>query len=755
MSSKIDELQPYFHGKLSRREAEVLLNGQADGVWLIRKHSSPNDYVLSMTGSGQSQHFVIQHQGEAWYCIDDGPLFEGLDNLVQYYTSISDGLICKLGHSLNRRTRPRNENEGSAKIHEVCFQGNDKELKLILSKTTDINVRNRCGRTPVHEAVRGHSEKCLQMLLEFKYKGPVLDINANDDFQCTPFHLAAALNDEAACRLLICAGAAPHVMSGDLEKPRDLAARLGNAGCAKLCGECESGLKTAKQLAERDYPWYHGKVNRRTAEFILDKYGNGDGLFLVRESSKVAGDFVITMASTRLPFHFQIERYSQKDNAFSIDNGPIFVGLDKTIEFYKLGKDGLPTKLTQYCKRTMGARSSPSSSVQPTNLPAYEPTNLPALPGGLNPIKRDPKIPKPITSYTPSADSDSDDDTTAYDHLSKAELEEAVKNPPSRFEPPKAAPSPGVKPQNPAAQNPAPAMIERAELELGAELGKGEFGSVLSGFWKQPGGPRVAVAIKTIKVEVSSVGSSYDMGGGPVKAPVENHAESEFLKEASHMMKLRDDYVVRLMGVCITPMMIVQELVPFGSLLGYLPKEKKKLKNDDLTLFATEIAAGMMYLEKQRFVHRDLAARNILVASREVVKISDFGLSREMADDNYYKASAGGKWPVKWYAPESVYYGKFTHKSDGWSFGVTMWEIWSFSAVPYDDATGREVLEMLDRGQRLAKPKGCSDDVYKIMRANWEYKPEERPTFKASMESLQALLPSKWRTNLPRVDPGN
>ena len=57
----------------------------------------------------------------------------------------------------------------------------------------------------------------------------------------------------------------------------------------------------------------------------------------------------------------------------------------------------------------------------------------------------------------------------------------------------------------------------------------------------------------------------------------------------------------------------------------------------------------------------------------------------------FVQAAAGGKWPVKWYAPESVYYGKFTHKSDVWGYGVTLWEIWTYGQLPYDDMTGREV----------------------------------------------------------------
>lgn len=139
----------------------------------------------------------------------------------------------------------------------------------------------------------------------------------------------------------------------------------------------------------------------------------------------------------------------------------------------------------------------------------------------------------------------------------------------------------------------------------------------------------------------------------------------------------------------------------------------------------------MNYLQSQHFVHRDLAARNILLASMHQAKISDFGLSRALRpNDNYYQATHGGKWPIKWYAPESFNYGTFSHASDVWSFGVTLWEMFSFGQPPYGVMTGAEVIKLIESNKRLVKPENCPDHVYRMMENCWNYDPKDRPTFR-------------------------
>ena len=98
----------------------------------------------------------------------------------------------------------------------------------------------------------------------------------------------------------------------------------------------------------------------------------------------------------------------------------------------------------------------------------------------------------------------------------------------------------------------------------------------------------------------------------------------------------------------------------------------------------------MQYLASKQFIHRDLAARNILVNQKLNCKIGDFGLAR-MAEDNDYYLSSGGLIPLKWTAPEAIFYKKYSEKSDVWSYGVTLYEVWTVGRVPWDSFDTEEV----------------------------------------------------------------
>lgn len=152
----------------------------------------------------------------------------------------------------------------------------------------------------------------------------------------------------------------------------------------------------------------------------------------------------------------------------------------------------------------------------------------------------------------------------------------------------------------------------------------------------------------------------------------------------------------------------------------------------------------MHYLEQKKIVHRDLAARNVLVANQHCVKIADFGLA-QFTDGDYYKSTSARALPVKWYSPEAVGQHKFSHKSDVWSYGVTLYEMFTFGDSPNLagnlELDGPQILELLERGERLERPRFCPQDVYDdLMYICWNINPKLRPNFAELLRRSEDLI---------------
>lgn len=143
----------------------------------------------------------------------------------------------------------------------------------------------------------------------------------------------------------------------------------------------------------------------------------------------------------------------------------------------------------------------------------------------------------------------------------------------------------------------------------------------------------------------------------------------------------------------------------------------------------------MSYLEEQRIVHRDLAARNVLVGDDLACKVADFGLARLLKDD-VYSLRSGSKIPVKWTAPEAASYCVYSPKSDVWSFGVLLYEVFTYGRCPYEGMSNHETLQQISRGYRLPRPAACPAEVYALMLGCWRRCPEERPDFITLREKL-------------------
>uniref|UniRef100_A0A8C8LP62 Receptor protein-tyrosine kinase n=1 Tax=Oncorhynchus tshawytscha TaxID=74940 RepID=A0A8C8LP62_ONCTS len=266
-------------------------------------------------------------------------------------------------------------------------------------------------------------------------------------------------------------------------------------------------------------------------------------------------------------------------------------------------------------------------------------------------------------------------------------------------------------------------ILKETELKKLRVLGSGAFGTVYKGAWAPDGeNVKIPVAIKVLRENTSP------------------KANKEILDEAYVMAGVASPYVCRLLGICLTStVQLVTQLMPYGCLLDYVRENKDHIGSQYLLNWCVQIAKGMSYLEDVRLVHRDLAARNVLVKNPNHVKITDFGLARLLDIDETEYHADGGKVPIKWMALESILHRKFTHQSDVWSYGVTVWELMTFGAKPYDLIPARDIPELLEGGERLPQPLICTIDVYMIMVKCWMIEPDSRPKFKELVTEFSAM----------------
>ncbi|XP_058878203.1 tyrosine-protein kinase transmembrane receptor ROR2 isoform X1 [Acipenser ruthenus] len=273
--------------------------------------------------------------------------------------------------------------------------------------------------------------------------------------------------------------------------------------------------------------------------------------------------------------------------------------------------------------------------------------------------------------------------------------------------------------------------INLSAVRFMEELGEDRFGKVYKGhlYSTAPGEQTQVIAIKTVKDKA------------------EMNLREEFKHEALMRSRLQHPNIVCLLGLVTKeqPMSMIFSYSGHGDLHEFLvmrsPHSDVGSTDDDKTVkstlepadflhIVTQVAAGMEYLSSHHMVHKDLATRNILVCDKLNVKILDLGLFREVYSADYNKLIGNNPFPIRWMSPEAIMYGQFSVDSDIWSYGVVLWEIFSYGLQPYCGYSNQDVIEMVRNRQVLPCPDDCPAWIYTLMLECWNEFPARRPRFK-------------------------
>nr|XP_044987061.1 tyrosine-protein kinase SYK [Jaculus jaculus]XP_044987062.1 tyrosine-protein kinase SYK [Jaculus jaculus]XP_044987063.1 tyrosine-protein kinase SYK [Jaculus jaculus]XP_044987064.1 tyrosine-protein kinase SYK [Jaculus jaculus] len=453
--------------------------------------------------------------------------------------------------------------------------------------------------------------------------------------------------------------------------------------------------KLIATTAHEKMPWFHGNISRNESEELVLIGSKTNGKFLIRARDN-NGSFALCLLHEGKVLHYRIDK--DKTGKLSIPEGKKFDTLWQLVEHYSYKPDGLLRVLTVPCQK-IGARTSHPRSLSASSV-------VSSARSILSHLNRKSQSSRSQGSRPESASFNPYEPAEGAWASDRGRQREALPMDTEVYESPYADPE-EIRPKE--------VYLDRNLLTLDDnELGSGNFGTVKKGYYQMKKVVKT-VAVKILKNEAN-----------------DPTLKDELLAEANVMQQLDNPYIVRMIGICeAESWMLVMEMAELGPLNKYL-QQNRHVKDKNIIELVHQVSMGMKYLEECNFVHRDLAARNVLLVTQHYAKISDFGLSKALrADENYYKAQTHGKWPVKWYAPECINYYKFSSKSDVWSFGVLMWEAFSYGQKPYRGMKGSEVTAMLEKGERMGCPAGCPREMYELMNLCWTYEVEKRPGFVA------------------------
>eukprot|EP00123_Amoebidium_parasiticum_P009354 comp19418_c0_seq1/m.22502 comp19418_c0_seq1/g.22502 ORF comp19418_c0_seq1/g.22502 comp19418_c0_seq1/m.22502 type:complete len:716 (-) comp19418_c0_seq1:183-2330(-) len=289
---------------------------------------------------------------------------------------------------------------------------------------------------------------------------------------------------------------------------------------------------------------------------------------------------------------------------------------------------------------------------------------------------------------------------------------------------------------------PRPGWICKDDFKVLGPLGQGNFGTVSKGILRHHN-REYDVAIKKLSYRQANGALSLDM-------------RKALIKEAETMMRLEHSNVVGCHGLHMDMdsadgLFVLMEYMAMGDLHTHLvnsKKNKKTISRVERLWYVREVSKGLAYLADNKICHRDVAARNVLLGDPTgnpmgypVVKVSDFGLS-EKVDGNFWQG-AGGQLPVRWLAPECLDMTRqlYSEKSDVYSYGVLVWEVFTDGAVPWNQFKDiHSVIRAVMEGRKMDIPKDCPErpPIKQLIRTCWETEMDCRPTFQQILALFEA-----------------
>lgn len=298
----------------------------------------------------------------------------------------------------------------------------------------------------------------------------------------------------------------------------------------------------------------------------------------------------------------------------------------------------------------------------------------------------------------------------------------------------------------PLTKREAPTIVSWDNIIPCKELGNGQFGEVILAL-------TVNLSLKDLKLSSDNDDKSNQtlVAIKTLKTNDNDEVQKAFEKEIKFMARLDHANVIKALGICSTGVpFLMMEYMENGDLKSFLRKFKYSenlLHSDEVDLailmyIAMQIVYGMKYLASRRFVHRDLAARNCLVGRNFVVKVADFGMCQNLYSSHYFVLKGAAILPIRWMATES-FYGKFSIKTDVWSYGVTLWEIFTLCKVtPYNEFNDQQLIIDIMLGPNrkcLPKPDICPDEVYQIMLRCFVHDARQRANFNELYNKLYEI----------------